>query len=613
MAQPSLNSPCPCGSGKKFKRCCGASGRNQPGLRTTLQGLVAAAVSAYEQGEMANAGRMIDQALALAPTDPAILGIKGMVLFRLGRLDEAARHIERAIAGSPKDSRLHNFHGQVLREHANSAQKLEAERAFGRAVSLDPGFVEAWYNLGRLQLSINNPHEAIQSFRHALRYAPKDGELHFLLAKAHYLARELTAAAAAIEQAATCGIDPIKAMLWRSMILRATGATVEADAIEHRALAMAPPEAGSYPLMLDLSQNEMNAGNLAESERWLLQALDLNQDDLAAYFGLAMVHKFDKGDLTRIKRMERFLAEDQNVDRRRLQFVLGKVYSDLGEHDRSFEHYKAGNDLMRARVPFDAAAWAGRFDSIIAQSPAERLAALAPGSDSSLPILIVGTPRSGTTLAEQIISSHSWVAGAGEMDFWGRIGPGLMASYNPNQASQIAEHYLAHLLRHAGSAQHVTDKQPLNYEELGVFHAVFPNARIVHCRRHPIDACLSIYFQDFDDTQAYKCDQEGLVAFYEQYQRLMAHWRAVLPPGTMYELQYEALVDDLEGETKKLMDFLGLDWEPQQAEFYKQDRSVFTPSKWQVRQPIYKTSKERWRRYEKHLGPLLELMKYAPA
>jgi len=301
---------------------------------------------------------------------------------------------------------------------------------------------------------------------------------------------------------------------------------------------------------------------------------------------------------------------------RGLEFALGKVYTDLGDDDRSFEHYRAGNELARSKVPFDIARHVARVDREIELFSAERLAAMPRGSDSDAPILIVGTPRSGTTLTESIISSHSQVAGAGEMTFWSaamsHVMPGFPASYTPVMAKQLADEYLVFLRQHSATAHRITDKMPGNYMHLGIIHAVFPNAKIIHTKRHPIDACLSIYFQNFPDAHEYKWDLESLAAWYEQYQRLMAHWRSVLPPGVLYEIQYEDLVEDQEGESRKLLDFLGLQWEGDVLDFHKQERAVFTASKWQVRQPVYKTSKERWRRYEKHLGPLMGLLKYAP-
>ncbi|MDD4881354.1 MAG: sulfotransferase, partial [Gallionellaceae bacterium] len=555
---------------------------------------------------------LIDQALARAPAEPTLLSIKCMVTLKLGQLDEAGRYIKQAIAISPHDFRLHNFHGQVLAAYGNLPKNALAERAFGQAISLNPAFFEAWYNLGHIQLLSSKPHEAIQSFEQAARIDPRNGGLQFQLAKTYYLMREFAPAVEAMKRAATCGMDPTLVNLWRSLVLRAEGKTDEADAIEQVELEKSVDPSDMLKLLTDFGHAETHVGHLDRAVHWLRKAIAMDPTDAHLYCDLAAAHKFTADDRDLIGRMEGLLTSVGHTVRRPLEFALGKAYTDLAEYDLSFCHYKAGNDLVRSLIPYDAEAQEVRIGRIIERYSAERLADLAAGSDSDLPILIVGTMRSGTTLTEQIISSHSAVAGAGEMDFWVRIGPSLTDTYDADMAAKLASAYLDLMRQHSKSARRITDKMPLNFLHLGAIHAVFPNAKIVHCRRHPIDACLSIYFQNFDDSQAFKWDLDSLVAFYEQYQRVMAHWRAVLPPGTLYELQYEALVEDFEGESRKLMDFLGLDWEPGQLEFYKHDSTVFTPSNWQVRQPIYKTSKERWRRYEKHLGPLLDLLKYAP-
>ncbi|WP_165873452.1 sulfotransferase [Parasulfuritortus cantonensis] len=602
-----MNGPCPCGSGKKYKRCCGAQAKSDERTQALRQ-LVGATLQAYEQGDLTRAERLIGQALTLAPNDPGLLGIKGMTLFRLGRLDAANACISRAIEINPKDSRLWNFRGQVQARLRRNEGYVEAERAFGHAVELDPSFAEAWHNLGQVQLSTAKPYEAIESFRQALRRAPDERDSYVHLALAHYLMHELPDARAAIERAVALGLDATQAALLQALLLRAEGRIAEADALRARTTVADTPGPGHVGLLREIGQIELLAGNMAEAVYWLKQAQAAAPDDEMIYYHLSSACKFSATERDLVANMERLAGVAKEPARHRLEFALGKAYADLGEHNRAFQHYKTGNDLVRATVPFDATAFRAETEAIIAR---RRGHDTAPGSDSPLPVLIVGTPRSGTSLVEQIISSHSQAAGAGELDFWGRIA-GTPDGYSQAQRQRLAEDYLAILRRHAPGALRITDKQPLNYQCLDTILSVFPNARIVHCQRHPIDACLSIYFQLFDRSQAYKWDEAGLVVFYEAYQRLMAHWRAVLPPENLYELRYEKLVDDLEGESRRLMTFLGLAWEPGQLEFYKQTRSVFTPSKWQVRQPIYTTSKARWRRYEKHLGPLLELLRYAP-
>ena len=233
------------------------------------------------------------------------------------------------------------------------------------------------------------------------------------------------------------------------------------------------------------------------------------------------------------------------------------------------------------------------------------------GADSELPVLIVGMPRSGTTLVEQILSSHPEIAGGGELTFWGDKANALAVAgvaLSEEAAHELAAKYLA-LLRRIGPAAHrVTDKMPQNYMHLGLIHMVFPRARTIHCRRDPIDTCLSIYFTHFGLMKDYAFERRGIIFFYEQYLSLMAHWRRVLPPDRFLEVDYEALVADPEPVTRRIIDFCGLDWDDACLRSENNPRVVSTASMWQARQRIYQTSVERWRRYEPWLGEFGRLL-----
>jgi hypothetical protein len=228
------------------------------------------------------------------------------------------------------------------------------------------------------------------------------------------------------------------------------------------------------------------------------------------------------------------------------------------------------------------------------------------------PVLIVGMPRSGTTLVEQIVSSHHAVAAGGELGFWrerNRAGLGIFAAdTDPDDARRLAEDYLQVLRTISPSAARVTDKLPFNFAHLGIIRQVFPRATIVHCRRHPIDTCLSNFATNFQIPYDFAGDRGSLVFFYRQYQRLMAHWRAVLPAERFIEVDYEVLVADPEPLTRRLVAACGLDWDEACLAPHRNRRAIGTASLWQARQPIYRTSVERWRRYEPWLGELRALL-----
>jgi len=219
-------------------------------------------------------------------------------------------------------------------------------------------------------------------------------------------------------------------------------------------------------------------------------------------------------------------------------------------------------------------------------------------------------PRSGTSLVEQILAAHPAVHGAGELGFWEMAAP-RFAGANPAQAApllrQAGEDYLALLGSYSSDAERITDKMPANFRHLGLIHAAFPRARIIHVQRHPIDTCLSIYFRQFGMVMNYANDLDDLAHYHSLYRRLMAHWQALLPPGTLLEVPYEALVREQETWTRKLLDFAGLSWDARCLDFHEVERSVNTASNWQVRQKMNAGSVERWRRYEAHLGALRKI------
>ena len=272
---------------------------------------------------------------------------------------------------------------------------------------------------------------------------------------------------------------------------------------------------------------------------------------------------------------------------------------------------------------FDRAALVARYDNLIENFTADALerarqslvTRACPGDD--LPVFIVGMPRSGTTLVEQILSSHPDVVAGGELNFWGDRLSGWVAptigAVEAGALAKAAEDFSAELRRIGPHALRVTDKTPRNFELLWLIRLAFPDARIIHCRRRPVDTCLSIFFLNFSARQGYACNRGDLVFFYRQYERLMDHWRRALPADRFTEVEYETLVADREAQTRRLIAFCGLDWDEACLAPERNNRLVKTPSLWQVRQPVYTTSVERWRRYEPWLGELRELLPAAEA
>ena len=290
---------------------------------------------------------------------------------------------------------------------------------------------------------------------------------------------------------------------------------------------------------------------------------------------------------------------------------MGKYYDDVGSHSRAFASFQRANQLHKlAAEPYNRGARTAFVDDMIRGYTREALAQREEGaSDSTRPVFVVGMMRSGTSLVEQIIASHPLAYGAGELPFWNDaaeqfIPPRALDGF---ARKRLAEKYLAVLARHSQSAQRVIDKSTFNSDYLGPIHSVFPNARMIYVRRHPIDACLSAYFQPFSTAFNFTMDLSDLAHYCREHCRLVAHWRNALPAGVLLEVPYEELVADQERWTRRILDFVGLEWNARCLEFHKTQRLVLTASNWQVRQRVYRSSVERWRNYQKFIAPLLEL------
>jgi hypothetical protein len=292
-----------------------------------------------------------------------------------------------------------------------------------------------------------------------------------------------------------------------------------------------------------------------------------------------------------------------------LHHALGKYYDDIDDRPAAFEHHRMGNELARrSRMRYDRAEMTQRVTRTLAAFDATGLAALRPGgSASELPVFVVGMPRSGTSLTEQILASHPNVHGAGELLYWIFASDAERAASPEQRAETIAQlgrAYLEGLAAQAPDVSRIVDKLPVNFRNIGLIHAALPGARFIHLERNALDTCLSIYFQGFSAAHLYATDFGDLAHYYHEYRRLMMHWRAVLPAGTLIDVRYEDLVDDPESGSRRMLAHLGLPWDPRCLEFHRTARPVLTASNWQVRQPMNRNSVQRWRRYERFIEPL---------
>ena len=428
-----------------------------------------------------------------------------------------------------------------------------------------------------------------------------------------YLARELrTEAEAAFRAAASASArDGVTARIAEARAAEASG-EFEAALAKMRAAVAAHPESGEARAIL--ANLLTQSGLLEEAATEFERASELTLDRNSVWIGITTNRKITAADDALIARMRAALDEPSRMPRHRqlLHFALGKAHDDRGEYESAMRNFEEGNQLRGMGGEFDRASLARRVDQIIEATPPtcfDRSQDM--GVEDATPILIVGMPRSSSTLTEQILSSHPEVAAGGELGFWSSpqiLSQDLLSlAGDAEAAKRVANDYIATLRGFDPAAKRVTDKALANFFLLGIIHRLLPNATLIHCRRHPIDTALSIFTTNFETNFDYASSRGDLVFYYRQYARLMDHWRSVLPPGRLVEVDYELLVSDPEPHARRLVAACGLDWNDACLAPHRNTRKIKTASVWQARQPIYRTSVERWRRYEPWLGELREL------
>jgi tetratricopeptide (TPR) repeat protein len=585
----------------------------------------------------------LKQATALLPEDAEAHTNLGNAYRLAGQLEDATQSHRRALVLKPTYADAHNNLGSALRDLGCLD---DAAASYRRAIAIKPDFVMAYSNLGGVLHTLGKFDEAIESYRRAISLAPADATAQGNLGDAFRALWRLDEAVACYRQALT--LDPGRADILNklgnalfflgrhddcaavcqraleidpgiaevhsnlAMVLMLQNQAAEAESRCQHALTLNPRLTGAILLLAELRANQ---GRFAEAEELLRRAISIEPDMPEAWAGLIRWRKVTAGDQDWRTQAQRIAA--QNLPPRRevhLRYALGKYFDDLKDFEQAFPQYQRANDLTKQyNAKFDRTAHSRYVDMITQVYDREWLQeASIEGSDSERPIFIVGMWRSGSTLTEQILASHPAAFGGGEMPFWRSATMTYeRAALNGEPIEGLihrhADDYLKLLHDLSADSLRVVDKMLANFLNLGLIHAAFPRARILHMRRNPIDTCLSIYFQDLHSAHLYANDLTDLAHYYSEYLRVMTHWHKTLPTGTVLEVPYEELVQDQELWTRRILDFVGLPWDPGCLNFQRTDRSVLTVSKWQVRQSLHKSSVARWRNYERFIGPLLTL------
>ncbi len=499
-----------------------------------------------------------------------------------------------------------------------SCDYAAAEKALKQAIREEARFAAAHCALGHCLRLQARAEEAETALREALRLDPHLEEAGFSLA---YLlhGQGRTAEAGRLLLTLAENHPGNLPLLHRTGTLLADLRCFEEAEMLYAGIIVREPSARSY---LRLGEFRQKLGRYREAEQALSRAIELDPDMGAAYLLLVHTRRLTEQDTALVARYKTALQNQAltTATRACLHFALGKMYDDLGDYPPAFSHIQEGNTLRRTEEPFQTAVWADYFWRLRVASAAPLPRRPRDSDDARIPVFIVGMLRSGTTLLERILASHPQVCSLGESDWIEVLATAAAAQTHtryPECLAQLDEAALAGLARaqrqrwpeRAGEVRRVVDKNPLNFLHLGLIARVFPQARIVHCRRHPLDTCLSLYFQNFAHPRNnYSYDLQDVAFFYRAYHDLMSHWRAALPQDMLFELEYENLVTHPETQIRTLLEYLGLPWDDHCLDFHRQPDSIATASVWQARQPLYTGAIGRWRHYLPQLQPLIQAL-----
>lgn len=512
--------------------------------------------------------------------------VLGMIFVDIQDYPRALECLGNAVGLSPNEPQYRVSFAETLKK---AGLDFEAGVELHRTCELNPTYTDSFIGYGQYLLDHHRYDEAAECLQHANQLSPDNLDVLDKLGEVYTGLGNIELALKFYDQALLRNPSHINSLVGKGQTYLELGDSSKATEIGYKAIQI--DNAKPHGLLL-LSRSKKSQSNDGLIDSLLRFAKDEYQDKEAKIA---------------------------------VNFALGKVYDDQNNFLEAFNYYSAGNALKNSQLNYSLQSDIDVFDRTINFFDKSFFTTYQHlGTDSKLPIIIVGMPRSGTTLTEQIISSHPKIIGAGEVVFWGksssalplRIGskapyPECIADLSITQAADIAYIYESTLSKIAGpktNAKHITDKMPHNFLNLGLIALLFPHAKIIHTKRNPIDTCLSIFFQNFNSSHSYAFNLENLGHHYKQYERIMRHWHEVLP-GRIMDIHYEDTISDPEYWSRKLIEHIGVEWDDACLAPHKLERTVKTASHWQVRQPIYKTSVQRWKNYEPFLGDLIEALK----
>jgi tetratricopeptide (TPR) repeat protein len=574
------------------------------------------AMRLLDSGRPMEARALYAEICRLTPHDPDAWLMAAAISGDLGLIDEAYGHLQRALTLDPAFADAHLAIAAL--DHGQGKHR-QALQACDLALAADGEFEEAWLRKSAVLADLERYTESVECARKAIALAPDCADAYVNLGHGLHTLKQYEQAIRQYRRALDLNPHLHTACTGAAEALMKLGQIEAAEAACARAIELAPQD----PCALRARASVLHhLGRTEEAFDILEPMIEAGAIDASAAVNFANICTRLGQPEKAVSLIENMLAPTEGVSddsRWKLHLTLGRLYDTLRDYDRAFEQFQQGHRFTKEK--FDPVAHRNYVDRVIDRFDRDTLARLPRASvKSEVPVFIVGMPRSGTTLVEQILDCHPDVFGAGELPSIGVIiqrlqdalggadFPECISALTPQIADNAARSYLAHLDKlSGGDTPRATDKMPGNFMDLGLIELLFPNARVIHCVRNPLDTCLSCYSQNFSGHE-YTHDLTHLGSFYNDYRRIMQHWRSVLSVPLL-EVQYESLIEDIEQGSRRLVEFCALPWDARCLRFYENKRSVITASHDQVRKPVYKTSAERWRNYERHLEPLAKALK----
>ncbi len=613
-----------------------------------IHDLLRAAWSHHREGELRKARRLYRRALEIDPGHPDANNLLGLLWLQSGQAADAVTHIETALIAQPENAQSHFNMGQARTE---LGQLERACQSFNKAYQLQPDNFDALFNLAHAKRMLGRPAEAHALLHTLLEKKPDHAKALSSLGFLELTRQDLEQAEKLFRRALEISDADPRASGGLAEALASQRQDKEAEEVLRKALEKHPKSSNLHNdlgAMLNRSRRAKSAishliealkldpmhaqarlnlglvleqsGHLGEAEQAYLDTIRTAPSFVDAHFQLARLHgRQSTPDEINALRALHNATDVPEATQAMLSFALGYALESVGEHDDAFAAWQEGHRLKAIEQTFSLESAVKSFSRLRNFFSSERIAQLqAGGVPDERPVFVVGMPRSGTTLAEQILASHAKIEGAGETGLLGvaasRLEKQLRTPYPegldtlPAKAfRKEAETLLSELERRVGAAQRMVDTTPMNFLQLGLAAALFPDVRIVHCRRDPMDNGLSIFKQVLAEAHSYAHDLRNLGHFYLLYEELMSHWQEVIP-GKIYDLHYETLVAEPESEIRRLLEFCGMPYDANCIEFHTTDRVLQTPAAGQVRQPLHTHGVGSWRRYQQPLEPLRRVL-----